>query len=252
MHVGAKLASDGRCSKCESIRRMEYRARNLDKALAYRAAYKERELALEKARRAANPEPHRERVRKYREAHPDRVKANTARQYRKDRKRAIARASEWKRANAEKVRVQQKEWRAKNKDKVRATNVAQYAKADKAKRLLKGRAWQNANREKVRASVRKWNRSNAHWATCRAAKLNATPKWADRKAVLAAYLEARRLTKETGVQHHVDHIVPLKSPIVCGLHVEHNLQVIPGVENSRKGNRHWPDMSSLTYTALSA
>jgi 5-methylcytosine-specific restriction endonuclease McrA len=44
------------------------------------------------------------------------------------------------------------------------------------------------------------------------------------------------------VKHEVDHIVPLKSPLVCGLHVEHNLQVIPATQNRRKHNRVWPDM----------
>jgi len=29
---------------------------------------------------------------------------------------------------------------------------------------------------------------------------------------------------------------------VCGLHVEHNLQVIPRSVNQSKNNRRWPDM----------
>lgn len=58
------------------------------------------------------------------------------------------------------------------------------------------------------------------------------------------YLEAKRIGQETGVKHHVDHIVPIKSPIVCGLHCEANLQILPEAENIRKGNRHWPDMPS--------
>jgi hypothetical protein len=41
---------------------------------------------------------------------------------------------------------------------------------------------------------------------------------------------------------HVDHIVPLVSKFVCGLHCEANLQLLPGPENQRKGNRVWPDM----------
>lgn len=37
-------------------------------------------------------------------------------------------------------------------------------------------------------------------------------------------------------------IVPLKSALVCGLHVEHNLQVIPKTENLKKFNSVWPGM----------
>lgn len=34
----------------------------------------------------------------------------------------------------------------------------------------------------------------------------------------------------------------MNSKIVCGLHVEHNLQVVPAAYNMLKGNRIWPDM----------
>jgi hypothetical protein len=59
---------------------------------------------------------------------------------------------------------------------------------------------------------------------------------ADRKAIRAFYVEARRLTDETGIPHHVDHIIPLRHPLVCGLHNEHNLRVITAEENMRKRN----------------
>lgn len=72
----------------------------------------------------------------------------------------------------------------------------------------------------------------------RAKKLNATPVWADQVLIDEIYNLAHMRTVSTGFMWHVDHIVPLQSKLVCGLHVEHNLQVIPGATNLRKGNRH--------------
>jgi hypothetical protein len=69
-----------------------------------------------------------------------------------------------------------------------------------------------------------------------------TPCWADKKAIRAIYAFASNLQKTTGERVHVDHIVPLHSKIVCGLHCEANLQILAASENSTKGNRCWPDM----------
>ena len=48
------------------------------------------------------------------------------------------------------------------------------------------------------------------------------------------YDEARRLTKETGARHVVDHIEPLNGAHSCGLHVPWNLQVLTDAANKRK------------------
>jgi hypothetical protein len=88
------------------------------------------------------------------------------------------------------------------------------------------RRWEQNNPSRVLAKTRKYQ----------AAKLKAVPKWADLKAIEGIYEHAR------SIGAHVDHIVPLQGEIVCGLHCEANLQVIPPLENWSKNNRRWPDM----------
>ncbi len=70
----------------------------------------------------------------------------------------------------------------------------------------------------------------------RARKFYAIPAWANQNDILDVYLEAKYQ------QLHVDHIVPLHSKIVCGLHVWDNLQLLTRSQNVSKGNHHWPDM----------
>jgi hypothetical protein len=64
----------------------------------------------------------------------------------------------------------------------------------------------------------------------------ATPPWVDRSQILLIYEASVRATRETGIPHHVDHIVPLAGKNVCGLHVPWNLRAIPASENLSKGN----------------
>ncbi|MBV8656592.1 MAG: hypothetical protein JO142_02090 [Burkholderiales bacterium] len=74
------------------------------------------------------------------------------------------------------------------------------------------------------------------------AVMRATPRWADKTAIRQLYGLARRLSSTTGELHVVDHIVPLRNAMVCGLHVAANLRVIHWRENAVKGNHTWPEM----------
>jgi len=56
------------------------------------------------------------------------------------------------------------------------------------------------------------------------------------------YALAKRRTRETGIVHSVEHIVPLAGEIVCGLHWHGNMEVRPLRDNLVKGTRWWPDM----------
>lgn len=102
-----------------------------------------------------------------------------------------------------------------------------------------------ANKERLaayQADYRKANpgKVNARTAKRRAAKLKATPPWTTKeqfKEMEALYIEAARLTKETGIPYEVDHIEPLQSKEICGLHVLSNLRIIQRSPNRRKSNK---------------
>ena len=65
---------------------------------------------------------------------------------------------------------------------------------------------------------------------------NTVPLSLNERNVLAEiYAEAKRLTYETGVEHHVDHVRPLAAG---GVHHPKNLRVVTAIENLKKGSTH--------------
>lgn len=65
----------------------------------------------------------------------------------------------------------------------------------------------------------------------------ATPYWSDLIAIGVIYQRCQQVSAATGIQYHVDHIIPIRGANVSGLHVPWNLQIIPATENLAKGNR---------------
>ncbi len=151
-------------------------------------------------------------------------------------------ALSWYHANAAQVCEAQRRVYAANVELERArSRTFRQKHPDKRARSVK--AWQQSNAETCRLYARRST------AARRALKLRATPAWSNDFLVREAYALAALRTKAFGFAWHVDHAVPLKSKLVCGLHAHTNLQVIPGKENIGKGNRFWPDMPEMQQAA---
>ena len=132
---------------------------------------------------------------------------------------------------------------------------SEYRKSYNQRREVKAKErertkWSNKTPEQmtgIRASSRKTARQrtlNGKGAASarkrQASKLERTPSWANDQLIAAYYKEAKRLEELTGIQFHVDHIIPLQGELVSGLHVETNLQLLPAQENMGKSNSFDP------------
>lgn len=159
-------------------------------------------------------------LRRSRLSNPERTKA----QARKDAEKARQKPE-----LAAKKRAKDAEYRKVNRDKFRAVIAA----------------WSARNPDKVKLYSRKTKQNNkgkinALTVKRRLAKIQRTPAWLtedDHWLMEQAYELAAMRTKMFGFPWHVDHVLPLQGKHVSGFHVPLNLQVIPGAENIRKGNR---------------
>ena len=170
------------------------------------------------------------KTKQWREADPERAKSSVMAVKERDPER-------WAMLD----RARSAAYRERNPEK-RRESLSRYVRDNPEK----SREWYQSNAEHVKARVKVWAQSNPERVRLnalvsannrRARKVKATPGWFDPDKVRAIYEERERIQMETGVPHHVDHIVPLHSPLVCGLHVQHNLRVIPAKENWSKSNK---------------
>ena len=133
------------------------------------------------------------------------------------------RASAWGQANPERLQEIKQNWLDKNRDKFK----------------IVVRRWRSRNPEKVRDASKTWAANNrgvkrARDARRRANKLQAQPLWVNKESI-------RKIYWNCPPGYHVDHQIPLKHPLVCGLHVPWNLEAIPANENLCKNNKFDPE-----------
>ena len=191
------------------------KARQRNSGKLYYEANKDKVLARTNANYHANKEVHHNLVRKWRAENSERAKEISSNNYQDNKDLVLKRTNDYYHDNKSVYNEYKRKWRENNRDRASQTTKAYRAK----------------NIERVRLN------DIMHSSKRRALKTQCVPSWADLNAIRSIYAECQKVTMETGIEHHVDHIIPLKGRNVTGLHVESNLRIITKSENCRKSNK---------------
>lgn len=140
-------------------------------------------------------------------------------------------------ANKDKICERTRQWGTENKERKRQADKTHYEKLKASGRIQD--YYGNVDRDAARERAKQWRKDNpgrvaAQLAKRRAVVKRATPPWAEWDQITALYEKCAQITKNTGVEHQVDHSVPLESPFVCGLHCIANLQILTAEDNNKK------------------
>ena len=190
-------------------------------------------VSAQNDRRLANLDESRKKTREYlrewRAKNPDKVAETNKKYDEKNRDKRSAYAKQYRQDNPEKIKALFDSWAERNPEKIRAYGVKATA------------AWTERNPEYHNQHYKaNKERYVAARARRRAAQESATPDWLtaiDKAMIQEMYDVSTARYTQTGVKHHVDHIVPINGKGVAGMHVPWNLQVITAQENLSKGWR---------------
>lgn len=155
----------------------------------------------------------------------------------------------YRQSNHETVLASRRRYYRENQTLEQERRRSYYAN-NRSAELDRSRRYVLATREAYRERKRRYRELNPHigrtsCARRRAAERERLPTWFgefDEFVMVEAASLADQREDATGIEWHVDHMVPLQARKASGLHCGHNLQVIPGGINLRKGNKLWLDL----------
>lgn len=175
---------------------------------------------------------------------------------------SVQRATAWNKSNSEKVKIRERVWREMNKEYDTSRKIA-WAKAhpdnkkladkksyekNKQQKLEAAKQYRLLNLEAIKTKNKLWRLTNPDYIQTKnkerhAAKLQRLPKWLtldDLQQIQNIYTECRKISIESGIIHHVDHIIPLQGKLVSGFHTPNNLRIVSALENLTKHNKYEP------------
>ena len=143
------------------------------------------------------------------------------------------------------IKLRVSKWQQENPDKVKQSHEA-WVKRNPGVANERRKKWYAENLDRHNEQMRKYHADRPHLravlsSKARASQLQRTPSWLtddDWWMIEQAYEISKTRSLVTGLDWHVDHVIPLRGRNVSGLHVPANLRVIPAKINLKKGNKY--------------
>lgn len=142
----------------------------------------------------------------------------------------------------EQHKLYQKNWLANGGTVWLKNYLIDYCKTNTEKRKAVTKEWYKCNPNRRSEILKVYRKNNpekvsARVALQRAKRYRAVPKWFEKDKIIEVYKACKQQSLQDNQIYHIDHIVPINSDIVCGLHCYDNLQILIAEENLAKSNK---------------